>query len=818
MKTNTRSFWRLCLSLTFTFIVAFAYNSRAACISPPSGLVSWWRGESNALDSVDSNNGSLQNGTSFSRGEVDGSFSFDGINDYLLINASSNLDVGKSGGFTIEGWINPESVGTPMAIAEYEKILGGGGNDVGVLFYISIAPPNGTGSGCIVGNVRDTNGVDHVVASAAGLVTTGTWQHVAFSYDKASGMARVYLNGAVMAQATLGSYTPQTSFNLLFGARTAFASAGSPIERFFGRLDELSLYNRSLSTAEISAVYNAGSSGKCAPIPLPPPTNCVSPPAGLVSWWRAESNALDSADGNNGVLSNGVAFTTGEAGQAFVLNGTTAHVRVPASSNLNVGLGVGLTIEGWIKPTIVSALHPLVEWNSGSQDGVHFWIGQFSSDDGVMFANIRDTALTAHAFRSAPKVVSSNVWQHVALTYDKAGGLAVIYVNGTIVAQTNMGSFTPLTSSDLWLGRRPAPNVFYPGMLDEISVYNRALSQSEIQSIYAADGAGKCVPPPPPPPTNCVSPPAGLVSWWRAESNALDVVGINNGVLDGTAGFGPGEVGQAFLFNTTNADVRMPASTSLNLGASNGFTLEAWIYPSNIITKQPLFEWNDGGGGWGVHFYIDPLSFGAGAGALYANVVDSSGGWHQIHSAGGAVASNVLQHVALTYDKSTGVARLYCNGAMVAQQTLGSFTALTTFDFYLGRRVSGAPGDIYTFAGLIDEAAVYGRALSQSEIQSIYAADGAGKCVPAGTVPLTTGSNLLFGPAVDGSDFVVRFAGIPGLTYTVEAAPDLTGPWSKVANIIVPTADAGFGVGVFEFREPIGSYTTRFYRTVFPMY
>ena len=60
------------------------------------------------------------------------------------------------------------------------------------------------------------------------------------------------------------------------------------------------------------------------------------------------------------------------------------------------------------------------------------------------------------------------------------------------------------------------------------------------------------------------------MGWWKAESNALDVTGTNNGVLDGTIGFASGEVGQTFWFNTTNADVRVPASASLNVGNNTG--------------------------------------------------------------------------------------------------------------------------------------------------------------------------------------------------------------------------------------------------------
>ncbi len=236
-----------------------------------------------------------------------------------------------------------------------------------------------------------------------------------------------------------------------------------------------------------------------------------------------------------------------------------------------------------------------------------------------------------------------------------------------------------------------------------------------------------------PPPTSLV--PSGMVSWWRAETNGLDSIGTNNGTLMGGIGFAAGEVGQAFNFNSTNGYVSVPNSSSLNVGASNGFTLETWINPTDVTMDRPIFEW-DSPTWFGVHFHIAPgqpttgSSGPPGPGQLYANIVDSSGGWHQIGSPGGVVASNVFQHVALTYDKASGVAIIYCNGQIVSRTTMGSFTPQTStaYNLNLGRRQAPAYA-IATFAGLLDEASVYNRALNSNEIAAIYYAGPSGKAI-----------------------------------------------------------------------------------------
>jgi hypothetical protein len=84
-----------------------------------------------------------------------------------------------------------------------------------------------------------------------------------------------------------------------------------------------------------------------AEVPLANSTSCTPPPSGLVSWWKGESNALDSVSGNNGTLQGGVIFAAGEVGQAFSFNGSNSYVQVPDSSSLR--LTNELTVEFWVK-------------------------------------------------------------------------------------------------------------------------------------------------------------------------------------------------------------------------------------------------------------------------------------------------------------------------------------------------------------------------------------------------------------------------------------------------------------------------------------
>src|SRR5258708_22034669 len=256
----------------------------------------------------------------------------------------------------------------------------------------------------------------------------------------------------------------------------------------------------------------------------------------------------------------------------------------------------------------------------------------------------------------------------------------------------------------------------------------------------------------------CVAPPSGLVSWWPGEANATDIAGTNNGILQGGLTFASGEVGQAFSFNGTDADVRIPASASLDVGAGNGFSIEAWVNPSDLL-ERPIAEWNSGS--YETHFWIStPVSSGGGGtGCIYANLRDINGIVHLIASPAGIITANSFQHIALTYDKTSGNAALYLNGAAVAQKNLGIFTPNTTTDLYLGLRPFDAGAGI-RFSGLIDEVSLYNRVLSLSEIQAIYNAVSAGKCQTPSPPSILTqpqsqtvnaGANVTFSAVASGS-------------------------------------------------------------------
>jgi hypothetical protein len=235
-------------------------------------------------------------------------------------------------------------------------------------------------------------------------------------------------------------------------------------------------------------------------------------PAGLVALWAGEDNGKDSVGSNDLELTD-ISFADGQVGRAFALNGFSSCLKLADSASFNPGAnGDGLTISAWIKPSNVTSFHPILEWNPSNkmpgQIGVQLWIGNVPGSQGVLAAHLvgqenESGALASHSLISRPGTVTAGSFQQVTVTYDKATGAGVLYLNGVVVARGQWGRFNPLTTGDFWISRRPTDhpgdwtyNAFFSGLLDEIAIYNRALSADEIRGIALEENHGEPLPSP----------------------------------------------------------------------------------------------------------------------------------------------------------------------------------------------------------------------------------------------------------------------------------------------------------------------------------
>jgi hypothetical protein len=232
------------------------------CLPPASGIVAWYPGDGDALDvlsqgddgekedSEGGSNGTLQNGATFAAGKVASGFSLDGVNDYVSV--PNNSDNSFVGNFTFEGWINPASFA--LVGGQQRTILSKGsldGNNVS--FLVTLSP-----TGQLVFATRSNGGAVTIRTSTLA-VPLNTFSHFAVTMN--GNTLTFYINGVAAGTFTVPA-RPKTTGRLTFGAVELSTGIKGP---FQGILDEISLYSTPLTTAQILAIYNAGSAGKCKP-------------------------------------------------------------------------------------------------------------------------------------------------------------------------------------------------------------------------------------------------------------------------------------------------------------------------------------------------------------------------------------------------------------------------------------------------------------------------------------------------------------------------------------------------------------------------
>ena len=243
---------------------------------------------------------------------------------------------------------------------------------------------------------------------------------------------------------------------------------------------------KNLNTSEYIGLVN----GRTLPIKfrvehgIVQPPSCVIPPASLAHWWPGESNGSDLIGGDDGTLVGTVTYAPGVVGQAIRFG--NGYFRL---SHVYGGSGTSeVTVMAWIQT---------------AQTGPSAWQAIFSSTNSS-FVHFQTSAVGGAAVYTDPGSAQFNeipsfgptpvgVWRHVALTA-KPGEIR-IFENGAIISQLN-NPFTYITqaSDAVLIGNGYAYGRPFPGLVDELQVYDRALSAAEVQQIYAAGSDGVCRP------------------------------------------------------------------------------------------------------------------------------------------------------------------------------------------------------------------------------------------------------------------------------------------------------------------------------------
>ncbi len=533
------------------------------------------------------------------------------------------------------------------------------------------------------------------------------------------------------------------------------------------------------------------------------PWNTNTLPPGLISWWNADNNTLD-VTGLNPASSSGQTYAPGRFGQAFHFDGINQSVAAPGSASLDQW--TQFTLEAWMKLDLtadpindapgrmvinrVGRADDQVNYNQGYQWG--FWN---NARNLVLAFNTNGQAwpgIYTEAILPAP--MPTNVWLHYAATYDH--NAVKLYLNGVPLKTNVIGAATVAHStSSFRIGMDDNGNCPFPGSIDDVRVYSRALNAAEIDYLYQgppwpgtylrfeADANG--------PVTNQQS----ALQLADSSGNRIDgtVVGntlpLNYSANVGIAKLSGNGLTNQFSLAFDGVEDAVSLGTAAGLEFSSALTLECSICPSNTTKIMNLIS------KWLPHNQVawvlnlntaDPNNPQAGTiPGLIAFLVSRTGGdtdsaLNQVVS-NYRVKANEWTHLAAVFDGAT--LKLYVNGQLDATAPAsGSIYHPSGAIVYLGHAQDGSPAAVNRFQGLMDEVRITGAALTPD--QFLY------QPIPRPLLRITEATANGIGGMQVGLTLTNLWAK-PNFAATIERAEGLAGPWLPVwsAPILSPTTN-----------------------------
>ena len=736
-----------------------------------TGLVGHWTfddggGTTVADSSGNGYDGTFLNSPTWVAGHINGALNFDRTASQAVMLPDDIFD-GLSEG-TVAGWINWTTS------TDYRQVISSAA--AGQWFEIAIL--NGR-----IYLWSDASCTPRILASTE-VMSSGTWHHIAYTTD--AGGNNFYIDGvpATTVTYTSGDATSNTFYNQCVDSSGATqygigwtGSAGDP-EYFDGSIDDLRVYSRALSAADIAALYTgmgpqcSNPSGMAGEITYNTDLNvlqycnggnwvAVGPSIdlsnGLVGHWGMDegsgATAADPIGGNDFTLNNMEAddWVTGAVGQGVKFDDSTEYLSV-ANPGI-IGGEAEATICTWLNyiPASVTTDGSMVAQYSGGGwlffvDNVGWISGRqntitFTPDDGTA------------QIEGSEDLVTPGQWDHFCVTFEGSQELR-LYKNGVLdmTETASVPAVMDINAIDLTIGRTASGARPLNAQVDDVRIYNRILSPSEMSALYAMGSSSYS------------APSATLAGHWTldetsgaslADSSGNGNTGTwtDNDDNDVTGETVAGMNGTAINFDGVDDIVNAGNDPSLQITGDQ--TWAAWIYADSF---NP--------GGTDDIFIAKSTTTGSGL-AYQFKATEDCGGQHlgiQITSDGiygptaatqcsaTTLVTNTWYHLTAVYSASGPSLHVYVNGVLDDGGTRGSTIPSAIHDSAAPVTLGATANSAFIFDGIIDDARIYSSALGPNEIYSLYCATG-GTC--PGSTTSCTGPDGLAGEIVFNTDYDV---------------------------------------------------------------
>jgi hypothetical protein len=581
------------------------------------------------------------------------------------------------------------------------------------------------------------------------------WSHVAFTYN--NGTAICYINGV--------SYTPITGTLAQNGFMLGNAGT-THTQTFAGYIDDFRIYNRVLGASEISAL------AKNIGIPMAPPVdascitritldNTVEDVRGGLPTPARRGNIVFTPVCKTGSFA--MDLTANNAGGTDVSTATTALTYTLASGSYTVPI----TVMGWFNTKVTNSIQ--VMFSIGNNSSVNNTSLQIFINSGRVQFEIYNGA-TTNIYILPSITINAGTWYHVALSASETStnsGIVNYYLNGLLVGSRTTASGLGIvlgtgTPNQLRIGAQNGTNIGYnfQGFIDDVRIYNRALTSRDIAGIYNASqyasytlfkqpieatnfndlGWG----------TNVAQPVttsmwiknntsnaqsfsvslqnagANLIAWLPFENGTTDVLGFLNNSSNYNAPLSTSvyKVGTASLdlsANTAGGSLLTSKRIDYNVPfpLQTPLTVSCWIYSISPTAGVYQIPWSLGSytSGWVFQLVVNT------SGQLYVDLGINNVLSATTASTTTAISANTWYHVCVTL--GNGTTTLYMNGKNVASvsYTVTGIIYITNKGLINNLCIGSLSTTSFSqaYKGYIDDLRIYNVALSPTSIAQLYA-------------------------------------------------------------------------------------------------
>ncbi len=549
-----------------------------------------------------------------------------------------------------------------------------------------------------VWTTNNSSGISDMDSGDGNVLEPGVWKHLVFTHDGTND--KIFMDGALVASKAVAGTLNSTDNPLGIGYNAVDGG-----NWFDGILDDVEIYNYALSDADVADLYATEST-------FPGATT------DLVAEYPFAGSTEDASQFKNDASNAGAqpaADRFNYASNAYQFTGLDSML-VANSVQLNSDY---TTISFWVKVDELPLTSEAYLMSNGGWQSR--WKISLPPHGKPVFTTNYENGISDMDSGGGNELPVGQ-WRHVVMVHD--GAKDKIFINGALANEKNVVGKLNATQSPLGIGNNPIDGGnYFKGSLDEIQIYNRALSDPEIAALYASQAATPVF-------------TDELVANYTFSGNAADETPFHNNAQVSGAQLGDDRFDQAnhaYAFNGTSDAITAANSPQLN---SDFTSVSFWINVNALPSGSEAFVLSFGG--WQERWKISLPPHGK----LVWTTNNSSGISDMDSGDGNELPTGDWKHVVMTHD---GVKdHIYMDGVQVAEKNVAGTLNSTTYAFGMGYNV--VDGGNF-FDGSLDEVQIYNRALSAAEVLALYIAQSQAPAVTdteSPSAPLNLAASVVF--------------------------------------------------------------------------